>query len=322
MIFSEDELDTYPAIYEQDVDLVIVMALRASGRVRALFLEASGLVDEKLIQVRHSVSTLGGREADIEAHFGDPANPLIVQIEDKIDARFTDKQPNAYADRAATMAASDTFAGAYAVLCAPQGYLDGAPAERDFFDHCVSHESLRDALLEEGAWGRELALIVEHAIVQHRRSSGVAPTDAELISQLRKFAARAADVALPIPTIGNRSGSTQIWVGKEALRPIVGTAAYLRLVPDRGVVDIELYGLRPRFDADSFRAADPNDLEWQLSRNNVYVWLEPPGPNLDLKQPLETQATDVADLWLRAGRLRDWWESQGADTISRFVRDS
>jgi len=84
--------------------------------------------------------------------------------------------------------------------------VDNAGDERHHFNASVSHESLRDTLSTEGPWGRELALLVQHAIVQHRRSESIAPTDVHLTAQLRAIAAHASDVGLPIPKIGNRLG--------------------------------------------------------------------------------------------------------------------
>ena len=46
MTFGDDELDTYSAIYERDVDIVLVMALRSSAAVRALVCAAVGVPAE------------------------------------------------------------------------------------------------------------------------------------------------------------------------------------------------------------------------------------------------------------------------------------
>lgn len=292
--FTDKELDTYPAIYEQDVDLVIVIALRASKSVRSLFCNAARIDDRRFVAAHQSVSTLGGREADIEVHLGDPDRPNVLQIEDKIGARFTSGQPEAYGERVERIAASNEFSDVRSLLCAPSGYLANAVSECDHFDGTVSHEDLRDALIDEGCWGRELALIVQHAIQQHRRSGSAAPTDTHLTAQLRAFAAHAADVGIPVPKIGNRAGDTQIWVEKGVLRTPENIDVFIRLVPDAGVVDLELYGFRPRFDEDAFRAEHP-EVKIRLSARNIYLWNDEGGSQVDLKQSIDKQQTTVTE---------------------------
>ncbi len=315
MTFTQDELDAYPVIAERDVDHVMIIGLRASSAVQQLFRNAADMAELSLTSVHRSVSTLGGREADIEARFGDP--PFILQIEDKIDASFTPGQALGYRQRADAFRTDASNAGAACVLCAPADYLIDAGEHRNHFDGTVSHEQLRDALFEEGPWGRELALIVEHAIRQHRRHGAQAPPDELLRSRLIEFCAAASKVGITPPKVGTRAGDPGIW-SKSALRQLTAGDTYLHLDPTTGLVEIHIQALNGALDVTALSdavtdvSAQSNGTTVQLSR------FDSPDP-LILRESLAGQAELIAAMWSNARALLDWWESHGAALANSFI---
>ena len=124
--FDDDELDTYASIYERDVDLFVVCALRTSESVLELFCNSVGLSRGTAVHVRHSLTTGDGREADIElrVRIGDEVH--VFQVENKLDDVFQDGQPEAYAERVRTLATQEDFSSAHSILLAPRAYLETA----------------------------------------------------------------------------------------------------------------------------------------------------------------------------------------------------
>ena len=93
-------LDTYLAISERDVDLVIVMALRAEPKVARLIAGIASSPSANVLSVRHSKNESDGSETDIEVRFGERDQPYVVLIENKIDSQFQPDQPERYRSRA------------------------------------------------------------------------------------------------------------------------------------------------------------------------------------------------------------------------------
>ena len=68
---DSSDLDTYLAISERDVDLVIVMALRAEPKVGRLIAGIASSPSANVLSVRHSKNESDGSETDIEVRFGE-----------------------------------------------------------------------------------------------------------------------------------------------------------------------------------------------------------------------------------------------------------
>ena len=118
------DLDTYLAICERDVDLVLVMALRAELRMANLIAEVANSPSAYVLSVRHSKCESDGSETDIEVRFGDPDCPYVVLIENKVDAQFQPSQPERYARRVEALREDLTAGGAASLLVAPERYLE------------------------------------------------------------------------------------------------------------------------------------------------------------------------------------------------------
>jgi hypothetical protein len=327
MTFGDDELDTYSAIYERDVDVVLVMALRSSAAARALVCAAVGVPADPLLSVRHSLTTPDGREADVVLRTGESRRPHVVEIENKIDADFQPGQIESYRDRARASEASGDVSSARTLLLAPEGYLRTAGAVVELFHSTVSYEELRDCLRHESAWADEAALLIEHAIRQHRRGGRQSPTDDAKTTFFADFTARAEGRGLPhVPVIPRKSGAGFLWyplegtlVQPKGWHPGGSGGAWLVAKFDRGRADIELTRiLEAIVDHESLLAAleqEPILFQAQPPRVVVHVQGEP----IDLDMPIEGQMAEVDQLIECLVEARTWWDSRGRHLIERHL---
>ena len=161
-----------------------------------------------LVSVRHSLTIPDGREADIELRTGEAQQPHVVEIENKIDAEFQPGQIESYRVRARASEESGDVSSARTLLLAPHAYLSAAGASADLFHSAVSYEDVWDCLRDDSPWGRETALLVEHAIQQHRRGGRQAVTDDVRTAFFAEFAKRAEARGLPhVPPIARSAGA-------------------------------------------------------------------------------------------------------------------
>ena len=129
---------------ERDLDLILLEELSGDTGFLAWFAEHLGLDKCRLLAAEHSVSAKAGAkwgETDVLAIVESDGTRIAVLIEDKIAAEFTDRQAERYQERAADLVAKDAADRSLAVLCAPQGYLDGVPAD-DPWDRRISLEAV------------------------------------------------------------------------------------------------------------------------------------------------------------------------------------
>ena len=183
-------LERFSAIREWDVDLLLLEELHCNARFVRWFYDVvrqrvkrvllPALVDPVCVS-RHSVNYVGdgSGESDIEATFrGDvngAAQQVLVLIEDKIDARFTELQPERYFNRCSEISLAKGVPGVIA-LVAPQDYLTAA--ETSCFDVRISYEEIAQQLLhpvpgdnlELASRRQHRALMVQHAIARFRRA--------------------------------------------------------------------------------------------------------------------------------------------------------
>jgi hypothetical protein len=177
-------LGRFSAIYERDVDLLLLEEFNCSPSFCAWFLLKLGLshTNRTLIAcaARHSVASASDDdvgESDLEIVFdfdtSEGRKSLLVLLEDKVMARFTPDQPARYQIRAQHLAERKGVREYLTVLVAPKGYLEGL----DCFNRCVSYEDVKDYLTREAAAAStELharyihrAAILRHAIDGYRR---------------------------------------------------------------------------------------------------------------------------------------------------------
>ena len=325
MMFSDDELDTYASVSERDVDLVVVVALRASPVVRQLFAKAAGLESSDLVSVRHSVATHDGREADMEVRLGDPERPYVVQIENKLDAQFQLGHRESYAQRAAELTEQEGVATARAVLVCPRRYAESTDPRA--FDGLVAYEELRDLLAHEGEWGREAALLLEHAIEKHRRGGSHSPEDPHRTRFFSAFSALAAEKGLPpVPPRSRKGGAGFLWWPRDGTLkqpkgwtlPNATHGAWLAAKFIHGHADIELTGLAVLVDVEGLEAAvRSGPVEMEAKRNSVRFRIHT--RVLDLSKTVIDQVEDAAEFVEALVKIRDWWTERGIEIVERAV---
>lgn len=117
---------------ERDLDLVLLEELSVNTSFLSWFGGRIGLQDCIMVSSEHSVSAKAGAKwgkTDVLAIIRSGAEQVAVLVEDKIAAQFTDRQAERYQERAAEMVKNGEADRSLTMLCAPQTYLDGVPAE-------------------------------------------------------------------------------------------------------------------------------------------------------------------------------------------------
>jgi len=325
--FGDEELDTYSAIYERDVDIMMVMALRSSSAVRELICGSVAVPANPLVSVRHSLTTPDGREADIELRTGEAQQPHVVEIENKIDAEFQPGQIESYRVRARASEESGDVSSARTLLLAPQAYLSAAGASADLFHSAVSYEDVRDCLRDDSPWGREAALLVEHAIQQHRRGGRQAVTDDVRTAFFAEFAKRAEARGLPhVPLVARSAGAGFFQYPREATLiqpkgwgPSGSRGAWLVAKFEVGRADIDLIGILDLVaDHDSLIAALEQE-PFVVDVRSITVGLEFHATSLDPDAPIEDQLSAVDHLIECLVDAKTWWESRGRALIEEHL---
>ncbi|HTN77800.1 MAG TPA: hypothetical protein VL096_21225, partial [Pirellulaceae bacterium] len=132
-------------------------------------------------RTRHSVNFMGdgSGESDLEAVFdglySHERGRLLLLIEDKIDARFTEQQPERYQRRCEILRINGNYELSSTVLIAPLAYLQNAGTT--CFGATISYEDILDFLAreqinsdEERRLRREhRSFMLRHAIERYRR---------------------------------------------------------------------------------------------------------------------------------------------------------
>lgn len=313
---DHSELDTYASIFERDIDLVLVAALRGIEEIRELFCHAAGVTPGQVAQIRHSLATDDGREADVELRLGDPERPDVIQIENKLDAPFQPGQPESYASRRSVLAAREDIARAKAVIFCPMEYSTGTAMES--FDGRVDYEEVRNVLLRHGPLAREGALVIEHAILKHRRGSSHTPVDHARTSFFEEFAELGAARGLPsVPKRPRKGGAGFLWWPRIETLPQLSLpriysadGAWLTAKFELGAADIELIGVLRQLDGDEIEQALLGQ-ELELIRTDVSLLLRASAPVLDPGLPLVEQLDSARAFAQLLAQRRDWWRDIG-----------
>lgn len=252
-----------------------------------------------------------------------PRIDSYLEIEDKLDARFQEGQAAAYAERAALLSDADDIEVAKAVLVAPEAYLATAATECAIFHGTISYEQLRDALIGEGTWARSVALVLKHAIRQHRRGGKSSPDDEGRTRFFNEFARRAAELGLPeIPPKGRKGGAGFLWYPrKETLTQPAGwdyrsgpEGAWLVAKFPHGLADVELTGICPLINLESLKSSLANE-PVRVESDKKSVRLRKKVRVLDPDRTLQEQAPEVGEFLERLVSLRDWWERVGRSAV-------
>jgi hypothetical protein len=318
------DLETYRSICERDVDMALILSLRADETVRAFVAGAAGVDDTKLVSVRHSMSTTDGREADLELRLGDPELPWVVEVENKLDAPFQPGQAEGYRRRREEAESQGGFAGARSVLICPRAYSRREEAKQ--FDGVVTYEALRGLLSGRGAWADEVALILDHALQRYRRGPSNSEDDPAVTEFFAAFTERALRLGLPpVPIRGRKAGAGFLWwpwtptlawpARSEGPQQPCLCAKFVH-----GNVDIELYDLLDWVDEDDLRSAllaDSESVEFIVKgkrsrlRRRSHV--------LDPQAPIGAQEAAVNDFLERLADHFQWWQSRGVQLVSSLL---
>lgn len=327
MNFTESELDTFHAVYERDVDLALVLALRASSAVRGVFARAVGCAGSELVSLRSSATNEDGREADLEIVFARGPVPVLVEIENKLDAPFGDGQVDAYVARVAARRGRDGEGTAHAVLFAPQRYLETSRSDAARFDATVSYEIVRDTVVSESDWGRGIALLIQHAIEQHRRGGKSSPDDPACTDFFARFSTAAEERGLPtLPRKGRKRSAGFLWFPRDtALTQIRGwrprnasQGTYLGAKFQLGRASVDVSGGRPVVDFEGLeRALDAEPVEVECDALSIRLSLR--APTLDPLSPYDDQVAAVLEFVNKLETLRRWWETRGRAIVENHV---
>lgn len=130
---------------ERDLDLILLEELSSDTGFLAWFVKHLDLVNCTLLYAEHSAWDVDDDEkwgeTDVRAFVESDGIRIAILIEDKIEAQFTDRQAERYQERAAKLVERGDADKSLAVLCAPQSYLDGVPAD-DSWDKRISFEAV------------------------------------------------------------------------------------------------------------------------------------------------------------------------------------
>ncbi len=167
-------LQTFKAVAERDIDLLLIEELHVTASFRSWLLDyafegrdPSG----QFLGAWHSVShpTLG--ESDIVILFEDfQDNKAALLIENKIDAPAQPEQPERYRLRGGAGIEDGSWHKFRTCIMAPKAYME-ARVHAESYDICISYESIRDWFQQWGSDARSAyrARLMQEAIDQSRR---------------------------------------------------------------------------------------------------------------------------------------------------------
>lgn len=347
--WNGDEL-ILAVVRERDVDLLVVEEAHSSRSFQEFLfgrlfdgLPGCAWHPGAEVSVRHSVSgfdegvTSADRgdellvrrgETDIEISFRIPSGgdggltTCIALLENKIDARFTDLQPERYASRARVVAASGHADEVRTGLLAPDSYLGAVPP--GVFDVHISYEVL-SAYFEEAARraGPELSArlayrseVLRHASSRARRTGAtvVHPT----VSDFRRaYYERVTEL---YPDIGMRAPkSSGQWAGDawiefyDALKGIpTRVKGEIKHKCPKGTVDLQLRRWGPM--ADLVRPylspiLEP-DMEVRRAHNSLAIGIAV--PPVQPQAGYGAQSAALEDGMRAARRLQLWFRANHA----------
>lgn len=317
---NDGHLGTYGSICERDVDLALILALRADENVRAFVAGAACVDDTQLVSIRHSVGTSDGREADLELRLGDPELPWLVEIENKLDAPFQPGQADAYRNRRQLAEEEGGLAGARSLLICPRGYASREEAR--LFDGVATYEGIRGLLQGRGGWADEVALILEHALQRYRRGPSSRDDDPQVTEFFATFTKRVASLGVPsVPIRGRKAGAGFLWwpwgptlSWPSRLQGPQQPCLCAKFV--HGNIDIELYDLLEWIDAEVLRTAlhadgEPVELIVKGKRSR----LRRRSHVLDPRAPVVGQEQEFRDFLSATAEHYRWWQERGVHLV-------
>lgn len=306
------------ALYERDVDLLLLDLLHSSEPFRRWFLAAalpSVAPDLDTFEFRgawHSVIDALGHESDLEADWWSPRHGAVtLLIEDKVDAACQPDQALRYLHRAARYRDEGLAQVTRTVLVAPATYPlrhqeDSAPFE--------SHVALEQvatwvAGAEPAGRGVYLAALLGHALRRWRWADSAEGDNRRGRQFPDVYAVLAEELARSQPDlrIRNDPNAQNGWVYLRSVRRDAAVTLRYRFLDQWA----ELALARKAFDEEVVRsklAMDPllGAGVYSHRPTELAVWV--PTPELDLDAGAASQSARVAAAVDVLGQLQRWYE--------------
>ena len=129
------------SVRERDIDFLLVEELLSSVKFVNYFLGKLTLPEcDELIEVQRSINDFGLGETDVLIEYKHRDTSIGVLVENKLDALFQPEQAERYTSRAEQYVVSGKYHQTYAILVAPQQYIE----KQNDFQHCISYEDIAE----------------------------------------------------------------------------------------------------------------------------------------------------------------------------------
>lgn len=282
------ELQTFTAIAERDIDLLLVEEFNVNVEFGRWFLSQIGekaRLPAKSFECWHSVTdgTLG--ESDLIVRVD---ADLAILIENKVDAPAQPDQARRYHARGERGLAEGHWRRFASCIVAPAAYL-ARNAEVGRYDAAVSYESIRDWFIKKG--GRRFyhkAEMLSEGIEQNRR--GYSPTPDESVTELWQAYYERAHIAHPelqFSRPGQKPAKSD-WPEFKPKGMPKGTKIIHKLA--QGVVDLQIDGTAGRVEEMDARCTC-NDVEMVATGKSAVYRIRV--PKIDRFVPFAEQANAV-----------------------------
>jgi len=285
------------------------------------------------VKVRHSVTGPGG-ETDIALDFVRKSDQVAMRtcflIENKIDAPFTETQPQRYQERARRAVAATECDQAKCVLVAPNEYLESAP-EADEFDDTLSYEEIlayfdkqagASPSEQEANRCKHRCEMLKQAIDKRRR--GYSPDiDEDVTAFWRQYHQLAKNVApeLRMRSPGDKPAGSTFVHFPGALEQISALPhCTIKHKLTHGFVDLELAGWSTylEFLTPILRPSCGETMKLRKAGKSLAISIRL--PEINVTRPFAQQRETVKQGLLAAKRLRAWFNEHVKDLKECVLR--
>ncbi|SDM18232.1 PD-(D/E)XK nuclease superfamily protein [Catalinimonas alkaloidigena] len=163
----ERDLLPVESIQERDIDLLLLEELSTDASFCAWFFQELALPPfSNLLGAWKSISEFGLGETDILCAYESQGAPILLLLENKLDASFQEDQFARYLLRAQQYKTTQAYQEAYCVLVAPASFCQAQHA----FDRFITYETIAQWLHQSGTpRGRFKSKLLQIAVQKQRR---------------------------------------------------------------------------------------------------------------------------------------------------------
>lgn len=280
------------AVFERDVDLVLVRAFYEGNSVAKLFLNDG----DRILQVQHSAMELHG-ESDLQVIVERKGKRQAILIEDKIDAPAQPNQYKRYCERGGRGIVEGRWTDYTVYIAAPEKYLN-SDHEAQEYPNKVSYEAIRKELMQ----GNDLVslAIIETAL---KRSEGALPAvvDEAVTAFWESYYDYHEQHAPHLMLHVNRckKGPNAIWPDFKTV--LKGTKILHKSA--QGCVDLEFRGLAEQLNQlkDSLRPYLSSDMIVERTGGSAVVRIFV--PTMDFSKPFTTYEKEIVAVFTAVERL-------------------